>query len=80
MWHFGSDSVEYAGERFECTWQDGENALIRNYTKDHRDGKGIRIRRERQEQKIRGSYTREIISREVLGRSTTQVHIPGSKL
>jgi hypothetical protein len=49
MWHFGSDSVEYAGERFECTWQDGENALVRNYTKDLKDGKGTRIRRERQE-------------------------------
>jgi hypothetical protein len=49
MWHFGSDSVEYAGERFECTWQDGENALVRNYTKDLKDGKGIRVRRERQE-------------------------------
>ena len=46
MWHFGSDSAEYAGERFECTWQDGENALVRNYTKDLKDGKGIRIRRD----------------------------------
>ena len=50
MWHLGSDSLnEYAGERFESTWEDGENALLRIYTKDLKNHKGIRIRRERQE-------------------------------
>jgi hypothetical protein len=50
MWHFGKDSlIEYAGERFECTWEQGKNALICIYTKDLKDGKGIRIRTERQE-------------------------------
>jgi len=66
MWHFGSDSVEYAGERFECTWQDGENALVRNYTKDLKDGKGIRVRRERQEYPSKGfeEAIQEKLSRE----------------
>jgi hypothetical protein len=50
MWHFGKDSlIEYAGERFECTWEQGKNALIRRYTKDLIDGKGIRIRTKCQE-------------------------------
>jgi hypothetical protein len=50
MWHFGKDSLnEYTGERFEHTWEQGKEALIRVYTKDLRDGKGIRIRTERQE-------------------------------
>jgi hypothetical protein len=50
MWHFGFDSPnEYAGKEFEVTWEDGENALMRIYTKDLKDGKGIRIRTERQE-------------------------------
>ena len=49
MWHFGTDSPnEYTGEKFEATWEDGENTLMRIYTKDLRD-EGIRIRRERQE-------------------------------
>ena len=48
MWHFGTDSLsEYAGEKFEMTWEDGEHALLRIYTKDMKDG--IRIRKERQE-------------------------------
>jgi len=48
MWHFGTDSLsEYAGERFEMTWEDGEHALLRIYTKDMKDR--IRIRKERQE-------------------------------
>jgi hypothetical protein len=35
MWHFGSDSLnEYTGEKFEVAWEDGENALMRIYTKD----------------------------------------------
>ena len=50
MWHFGTDSqCGYASEKFEMTWEDAENALIRIYTKDLKDGKGIRIRTERQE-------------------------------
>jgi len=50
MWHFGTDSLsEYAGERFEMTWEDGEHALLRVYSKDMKDGNGIRIRKERQE-------------------------------
>jgi hypothetical protein len=50
MWHCGKDSPnEYTGEKFECTWEQGKNALIRMYTKDLRDGKGIRIRTECQE-------------------------------
>jgi hypothetical protein len=48
MWHFGYDSpAEYIGEKFEVAWEDGQNALIRIYTKDLY---GVtRIRRERQE-------------------------------
>jgi hypothetical protein len=48
MWHFGTDSLnEYTGEKFEMTWEDGEHALLRIYSKDMRDG--FRIRKERQE-------------------------------
>jgi DNA-binding transcriptional ArsR family regulator len=48
MWHFGTDSLnEYAGEKFEMTWENGEHALLRIYSKDMRDG--VRIRKERQE-------------------------------
>ena len=48
MWHFGSDSPnEFADERFEVAWEDGQNALMRKYTKDLN---GVtKIRRERQE-------------------------------
>ncbi|MFZ0329464.1 MAG: hypothetical protein WBP64_02230 [Nitrososphaeraceae archaeon] len=50
MWHFGTDSLsEYAGEKFEMTWEDGEHALLRIYSKDMKDGIRIRIRKERQE-------------------------------
>ena len=50
MWHFGTDSLsENAGEKFEMTWEDGEHALLRIYSKDMKDGNGIRIRKERQE-------------------------------
>lgn len=35
MWHFGVDSVsEYAGEKFECTWQLAEGILVRLYSKE----------------------------------------------
>jgi hypothetical protein len=49
MWHFGTDSsVEYAGDRFSVTWEKGQHALLRAYTKTMKDKK-IRIRLERQE-------------------------------
>ncbi|MGA7900011.1 MAG: hypothetical protein WCA39_14245 [Nitrososphaeraceae archaeon] len=48
MWHCGIDSPkECTGEKFECTWEQGKNALIRIY-KDLKDGKGISVRTERQ--------------------------------
>ena len=31
------------------TWEDGEHALLRIYSKDMKAGNGIRIRKERQE-------------------------------
>jgi hypothetical protein len=35
MWHFGYDSPnEYTGKEFEAAWEDGQNALMRIYTKD----------------------------------------------
>jgi hypothetical protein len=35
MWHFGKDSLEeYASEKLEITWEQGENALMRGYAKD----------------------------------------------
>lgn len=50
MWHFGTDSLsEYAGEKFEMTWEDGEHTLLRIYSKDMKEGNGFRIRRGRQE-------------------------------
>jgi len=49
MWHFGADaSIEYTGKEFSATWEVGENALIRAYSKDMKNGKS-RIRLERQE-------------------------------
>ena len=47
MWHFGYDSPsEYIGEKFEVAWEDGQNTLMRIYTKDLN---GVtKIRRERQ--------------------------------
>jgi hypothetical protein len=39
MWHFGYDSsLEYTGPRFCATWQDGQNALARAYSKSTRSG------------------------------------------
>ena len=48
MWHFGHDSpTEYVGKEFEVAWENGQNALMRIYTKDLN---GVtRIRKERQE-------------------------------
>jgi hypothetical protein len=49
MWHFGGDSItEYTSDKFCVTWNVGENALVRAYTKDMKE-KGTRIRLERQE-------------------------------
>ena len=49
MWHFGTDGItEYTGEKFCESWEVGQNALIRVYTKEMKD-KGTRVRRERQE-------------------------------
>jgi len=49
MWHFGVDGLtEYTGEKFSCTWEVGQNALIRAYTKDFGSGR-THIRLERQE-------------------------------
>jgi hypothetical protein len=45
MWYFGKDSYkEYTGEKFEVAWDEGENALMRIYTKDLKT-QGTRIRR-----------------------------------
>ena len=64
MWRFGTDSLsEYAGEKFEMTWEDGEHSLLRIYTKDMKDGNGIRIRKERQEYpgiRLDPSYTGKV--------------------
>jgi hypothetical protein len=49
MWHFGADaSIEYTGQKFSATWEVGENALVRTYSKVMNDDK-TRIRLERQE-------------------------------
>ncbi len=49
MWHFGVDGLtKYAGEKFSCTWEVGQNALIRAYTKGFRNGR-THIRLEKQE-------------------------------
>jgi hypothetical protein len=49
MWHFGADaSIEYTGKKFSITWELGENALIRAYSKKMKNDK-TRIRLERQE-------------------------------
>jgi hypothetical protein len=49
MWHFGADGLtEYTGEKFLCTWEVGQNVLIRAYTKDFKNGK-MHVRLEQQE-------------------------------
>jgi hypothetical protein len=49
MWHFGMDALtEYSGEKFAVTWENGQNALFRVYTKRMKD-KRTRIRTEQQE-------------------------------
>jgi hypothetical protein len=53
MWHFGADcSKEYVGEKFCVTWEVGEHALIRAYTKETNAGANKNkkiVRLERQE-------------------------------
>jgi len=49
MWHFGMESItEYAGGKICASWEVGQHALIRAYTKDMKE-QGTRIRLERQE-------------------------------
>ena len=49
MWHFGVDSItEYTGDKFSVTWELGQNALIRAYSKDMKE-QDRTIRLERQE-------------------------------
>ena len=49
MWHFGIDSItEYTGDKFSATWEVGQNALIRAYSKNTKE-QGTKIRVERQE-------------------------------
>jgi hypothetical protein len=49
MWHFGADSlIEYTGDKFSVTWETGQHALVRAYTKTMKDKK-IRMRLEHQE-------------------------------
>jgi hypothetical protein len=46
MWHFGVDaSVEYTGEKFSATWEVGEHALIRAYSKEMIEEEGTITRR-----------------------------------
>jgi hypothetical protein len=48
MWHFGTDSLaEYTGKKFSLTWEIGQNALLRAYTKTMKYK--TRVRLERQE-------------------------------
>jgi hypothetical protein len=50
MWHFGADAlIEYTGEKFSCTWEVGNNALVRVYSKEMEKDNRIRLRLERQE-------------------------------
>jgi hypothetical protein len=55
MWHFGADACrEYTGEKFCVTWEVGENALIRAYSKEmiagrNKNKKNKLVRLERQE-------------------------------
>lgn len=50
LWHFGTDSSnykEYPDKKYCCTWQEGQNVLIRIYNKNMQ--RGTRKRREIQE-------------------------------
>jgi hypothetical protein len=47
MWHFGTDSItEYTGQKFSSTWEVGQNALIRAYAKDMKEGTKVRLERQ----------------------------------
>jgi hypothetical protein len=49
MWHFGADAtIEYSGEKFEMSFDVGQDSLIRAYSKKMRESK-INIRLEKQE-------------------------------
>ena len=49
MWHFGQDSLtEYTERRFEISWSDGLK-LFRIYSKDYKNKKKMRIRKETRE-------------------------------
>jgi hypothetical protein len=52
MWHFGHDSlIEYSGQRFCTTWKEGENALIRVYSKNMKSNKVVRSEEQQYPQK-----------------------------
>jgi hypothetical protein len=76
MWHFGVDGLtEYTGEKFSCTWEVGQNALIRAYAKDFRDGK-THIRLERQEYPRRSlAYAIEEKINSSLARTWSTTHL-----
>jgi hypothetical protein len=61
MWHFGADaSVEYTGDKFSVTWDIGQNALVKAYTKETKNNsRRARVRLERQE------YPRKIFTEAV---------------
>jgi hypothetical protein len=69
MWHFSADGlVEYTGDKFTMTWEIGQNALVRAYTKKMKD-KRIRIRLELQEYPNKSLQN---IVEEKLNRTTTE--------
>ncbi|CAN5865413.1 hypothetical protein BH23THE1_BH23THE1_13560 [soil metagenome] len=50
MWHFGRDSlVTYRGEMFEISWKDALGVFNRIYSKEFKNKKKVRIRKEVQE-------------------------------
>lgn len=52
MWHLGYDSpVEYAGPRFCATWKDGQDALVRVYSKNMKSGRILRSEQQQYPQK-----------------------------
>ncbi len=56
MWHFGYDSPnEYTGKEFEVTWEDGQNALFRIYTKD------LNLKELESEESVRSILTKDLM-------------------
>ena len=49
MWHFGTDSIEKAEEKFCVTWRVAQKVLARHYTKSVKSKKYAVVRREIQE-------------------------------